>query len=149
MKIVLAIFCVCMMTSLGAQTSALVGKTFKAQIGSSCEEVAGDATCDGKQIYMELYFEEELVNIIEVTVNGCGESTLEMIDFFPWHWAKDEHWTIVLGDLERTNHTIIENVRLTMRNDTLIAEKLNDDGKVLQEYRFCEGTTNYLNYEGC
>ena len=138
MKTPLAIFCVCMMISLGAQPVAIVGKTFKAQIGSICEEVAGDATCDGKQIYMELYFEEEQVNIIEVTVNGCGESTSEMIDAFPWHWAKNEHWTIVLGDMERTKHTIIENVRLTMRNDTLIGKKLNEKGHVEQEYSFSE-----------
>ncbi len=79
-----------MMISLAAQPS-MVGKTFKAKIGLISEEVLGDATCAGHQIYMELYFEEEQVNIIEITVNGCGESTSEMIDAFTWHWAKDEH----------------------------------------------------------
>jgi len=116
----------------------IVGKTFKAQIGSGCEEVISDDTCAGLEIYMELYFEENNVDVIEVSVNSCGESTSEMIDSFPWNWAKNKHWTIVLGDLERTKYTIIENIRLTMQNDTLMGEKLNDKGDVVQEYRFQE-----------
>ena len=137
-----------MITSLRAQ-KAIVGKTYKVKIGSICEEVVGDDSCAGKQIYMELYFEETQVNVIEVTVDGCGKTTTEMIDSFPWRRTKDKYWSIDLGDLASTKHTIIENVRLIMRNDMLIGEKLNENGIVVQEYRFCEGVSNYLKYEGC
>lgn len=137
MKLLLVTLLVGMNLYLNAQPR-IVGKTYKVHIGSICEEVAGDDSCAGQQIYMELYFEENNVDVIEVSVNSCGERTSEMIDAFPWHWAKDKHWTIVLGDLERTKYTSIENVRLTMRNDTLIGEKLNDEGGVLIEYRFQE-----------
>jgi len=116
----------------------IVGKTFITQIGSSCKEVIGDDSCAGLKIYMELYFEENDVDVIEASVNSCGERTTEMIDGFPWHWAKDKHWTIVFGDPERTKHTIIENIRLTMQNDLLIGEKLDENGNVLQEYCFQE-----------
>ncbi len=130
-----------MLTSLASEP-AIVGKTFKAPIFSICEELVGDDSCAGQQIYMELYFEKDTVDVIEVTVNSCGKSTTEMIDSFPWQWVKDKHWTLVLGDLERTKHTIIENMRLSMQNDTLIGEKLNDTGMVLQEYRFRESINN-------
>lgn len=139
MKIVLSICCLFMMISLEAQ-SEIVGKTYTAHIGSSCEEVIGDDSCAGLEIYMELYFEENNVDVIEVSVNSCDERISEMIDGFPWHWAKNKHWTIVLGDLERIKYTIMENIRLTMRNGKLIGEKINDKGNIVQEYRFHENT---------
>jgi hypothetical protein len=128
-----------MSTSLKAQLS-VSGKTFIAKSGCICEEVVGDDTCAGQQIYMRLQFEDDTVDVIEESMDGCGETTSEFIDAFPWHWAKDKHWTIVLGDLERTKYTIIENIRLSMQNDTLIGEKLNEKGTISQEYRFQEST---------
>ena len=137
MKTILSILFVFMMTSLKAQPE-IVGKTYTAHIGSSCEEVIGDDSCAGLEIYMELYFEENNVDVIEVSVTSCGESTSEMIGGFPWHWAKNKHWTIVLGDLERTKYTSIDNIRLSMRNGKLIGGKLNNKGNVVQEYNFGE-----------
>lgn len=126
-----------MITSLVSEP-VIVGKTYRTPIFSICEEVSGDDSCAGKQVYMELYFEKENVAVIEVNVDTCGESTSEMIDNFPWQWKKETHWTVVIGDLERTKHTMIENVRLTLQNDTLIGQKLNDAGEVLEVYRFRE-----------
>ncbi|MFC4633473.1 hypothetical protein ACFO3O_06120 [Dokdonia ponticola] len=137
MKSAISIIYLCMITSLVTEP-VMVGKTFRAPIFSICEEVTGDDSCAGKQVYMEFYFEKENVDVIEVTIDSCGKITSEMIDGFPWQWKKEKYWTLVLGDLERTKYTILENVRLTLQNDTLIGEKLNDAGEVSKEYRFRE-----------
>ena len=135
MKILLFIVCVFIMTSLVAQP-AIVGKIYEAHLESICEEVVGDTSCTGQEIYMQLYFEKDEVSVIEISVYSCGERTSEMIDGFPWYWAKNKHWVIVLGDLERTKYTIIENMRFIIRDGRLIGEKLDDKGYVVKEYVF-------------
>ncbi|MHA7058813.1 hypothetical protein ACWGOQ_0016430 [Aquimarina sp. M1] len=116
----------------------IINKTFIAKIGSICEEFSGDAVCAGQDIYIILQFYPGHVIVIEDRVDSCGATTSELIDGFQWSWIKNKHWVISFRNVERTQNTILENIRFIVRNGMIIGEKLNQSGFVIEEYHFIE-----------
>lgn len=49
-----------------SETDFLINQTFSSKIGYTCEEVIGDHSCAGSEIYLFLKFSKETVSIIEL-----------------------------------------------------------------------------------
>ena len=110
--------------TLNAQSKVnfLINQTFSSKIGSTCEEVIGDDSCAGSEIYLTLKFSEETVSIIEKEITSCDEEHISFQQAYKWTLINDSEIKIGNNSKEIAYH-FLKNLILKAENKTIVGYK--------------------------
>ncbi|PKF74011.1 hypothetical protein [Chryseobacterium sp. PMSZPI] len=130
-SIILLFFLSCCQYYL-AQTN-LVGKSFRAVIGSVCEETTKPDPCAGYMIYLVLDFQKNHVNITEKNVRSCKEFIKYQINAT---WKLNSNGEIIFSySSPPSKESFLHGFRLQQKGNTLLGYRKDWQDEMI-EYTF-------------
>jgi len=97
----------------------IVDNAFVANIDSICEEVVGDDSCAGQEVYLVLDFSENDVIVTEKEISTCGKESISYT--LKYKWKIEDNETITLSsNFKETGPNFIKDLSLKIENKKLV-----------------------------
>ena len=111
--------------------TALIGKSFKAKIGSVCQETSKPDNCAGYEIFLEIKFNKNNIEILRKEINSCRQIVQLPKLYAEWAFEKPDKIIIskMAGYMEEDAVSIIKS--LIYKNGKLTGKSAYSKNKII------------------